>query len=179
MSPGGYGPPGGGYDPPGGGYGPPGGGYGPPGGHGGGPPGYGPLGYGPQGYAAQGYGPQGYGHAPGVEFGPAQNAEIEGTATWARVLGIVGFVQAGYQLLSVNLIGAIISLVIALAFFKGGGSLRTVTQTQGQDVHHLISALGQFGSAFMVRIVLTAIGLGLMLLVGVGLLVVAIAFQSR
>jgi len=93
----------------------------------------------------------------GVEFGPSENAVIDTAATWSRGLGIVYFIQSVGQLLNLNIIGAPIYLFIGLGYWKGGTSLKHVTQTQGNDVQHLLTALDQFGSAFMIRIVCTII----------------------
>jgi hypothetical protein len=155
-------------------------GYGPPGW---GPPGYGPPGYGPPGHGMHGHPPgpmhggpmKGYG-APGVhhEFGPEENATIGSTGTWARALGIVGFIEAGFDLLNGNVFGAGIALGIGYTFFQAGQSMRNVVATQGHDVHHLMRALQQIGSAFQVRIVVMAIAAGLLLLVGLFGVVIAI-----
>jgi hypothetical protein len=157
--PGGYGGPPGGYGgPPGGGYGaPPGGGYGgPPGGYGGQPPG----GYGAPGMQAGFGGVKGGFGGPmggGVEFGPSENAVLDGAALWSKVLGVVYFVQSAGQLINLNIIAAPITFFMGLGYWKGGTSLKHVTQTQGNDVQHLMTALDQFGTTFMIRIVCTII----------------------
>lgn len=197
MSPGGHG--GGGY---GGGWGPAGGG--PPGGPaaagggwGAGHPGpgqpYGPHVGVPHGGVPHGGGmPHGSmpghhgsfgmvhgGHGSHHEFGVAENATIGSAATWAKALGVVGFVDVGLEALNLNIIGAAIALAIALAFWKAGSSLSSVVTTQGHDVPHLMHAVQQIGSAFHTRTIVTLIGAGLLLLVGVGMAVLAIVVATR
>lgn len=115
-----------------------------------------------------------HGHGTHHEFGPAENATIGSTGTWAKALGVIGFVDAGLEVLNLNLVGAGIAFAIALAFWKAGSSLTTVVATQGHDVHHLMQAVQQIGSAFYTRIVVTLLAVGLVAIVAVGLVVVAI-----
>lgn len=178
QPPGGYGQPPGGYgQPPGGAYGPPpGGGYGqPPGGYGqptGQPPGYGPGAQGPApGHpGAMGFAPthpMGQGMSGGVEFGAGENKVMEETAKWAKGVGFIQFVQAMLQLANFSVFSLIaipVYCCIGLGFTKGGSSLQAVSRTQGNDVPHLMTALDQFGSAFLIRIVCTCLFAGLILI---------------
>jgi hypothetical protein len=134
-------------------------------------------GHGPPMHGApmMGYGPPPTQH----EFGPAENATIGSTGTWARALGIVGFVEAGFDMLNGNIIGAGIALGIGYSFHQAGQSMRNVVATQGHDVHHLMKALQQVGSAFQVRIVMMAIVAAVMLLIGVGGAVIAVVVATR
>jgi hypothetical protein len=132
----------------------------------------------PHGYPQQPHNPQqpqGYIHpqafAQGAamqqsspyEFGPNEDAEIGKTAMWAKAIGALGFVNAASQLLGGSLMGAIIAGAIGLLFFKGGTALASVVQTRGHDVHHVVSALDQFGQAFLARFIILVLTLVLAL----------------
>lgn len=160
MSPGGHGP------------------YGPHGGHGG-HGGYGGVPHGGVPGHHGGFGMVHGGHGSHHEFGPAENATIGSAATWAKALGVVGFVDVGLDALNLNVVGAAIAFAIALAFWKAGSSLSSVVTTQGHDVPHLMQAVQQIGSAFHTRTIVTLIGAGLLLLVGMGMAVLAIVVATR
>ena len=171
---GGWGPP------PGGGYGPPGGGGGQPPGAPGGPPGYGapPPGapYGgpaPYGAPAQFGGPPGAGAYGAYEFNETENAVIDKTAGRAKLWGIISTVVGAMQLLAScgafanpslagQLPGGIIALVVGIAFIGVGNSLKSVVQTQGNDLAHMMQALEKLGGAFLVQIIATVIGIVLL-----------------
>jgi hypothetical protein len=115
------------------------------------------------------------------EFDHAQNQQIGRTGLWARTLGIVLIAQGAVGLLDIttNAIGSIIGLAIALAiglaFFKGGGALQRVVDTEGLDMPHMLESLSEVTRAFTIRIVLVLIGLGFVLLALLFLLLVAAA----
>lgn len=164
-----------------GGWGPPpGGGYGPPGGGGyGAPPGGGPTGYGaPPPYG--GGGPQmgqmgqmggmpgpGMGMSPGqfgsYEFNDFENSIIDKAAGRAKLWGIISTVVGAAQLLGscgmfVNpreyaswLPSGIIAIVVGITFMGVGNSLKSVVQTQGNDMMHMMQALQKLGSAFLIQ----------------------------
>lgn len=136
-------------------------------------PGHVPLGMHP-GAPGPGAGPVGW-QPSGYEFTPAQDAIIGKAATWARWLGIVMFIEAGLQLVNINLIGVVIHGAIGYFFWKGGTSLQSVVDTQGHDIAHLMSALEQVGHALLIRLILLAVLAGLMLLVVVGVMVAFLA----
>jgi hypothetical protein len=115
------------------------------------------------------------------EFDHAQNQQIGRTGLWARTLGIVLIAQGAVGLLDIttNAIGSIIGLAIALAiglaFFKGGGALQRVVDTEGLDMPHMLESLSEVTRAFTIRIVLVLIGLGFVLLALLFVLLVAAA----
>ena len=186
---GGYGPPGGG-----GGYGAPPPGGAPPGAPGG-PPGYGAPppgagGYAPQNpYGQQQGGPQ-MGGMPGggmpmgmnpaqfgnYEFNDFENSIIDKTASRAKLWGIISTAIGGLQLLgscgmvanasyATYLPSGIIALVVGITFIGVGNSLKSVVQTQGNDMMHMMQALQKLGSAFMIQIIATIIGIVLVALI--------------
>ena len=201
---GGWGPPpGGGYGPPGGGgYGAPPPGGAPPGAPGG-PPGYGQPppggGYAPQNpYGQQQGGPQmgqmGGGMPMGMnpaqfgnyEFNDFENSIIDKTAGRAKLWGIISTVIGGLQLVgscgmvanasyATYLPSGIIALVVGITFIGVGNSLKSVVQTQGNDMMHMMQALQKLGSAFMIQIIATIIGIVLVALIMVLAMFVLVA----
>ena len=207
---GGWGPPpGGGYGPPGGGgYGapPPGAPGAPPPGAPGGPPGYGapPPGGGyapPNPYGAPQGGPQ-MGGMPGMgmpmgaqfgnyEFNDFENQIIDKTAGRAKLWGIISTVIGALQLVgscgmvanasyATYLPSGIIALVVGITFIGVGNSLKSVVQTQGNDMMHMMQAMQKLGSAFMIQIIATIIGIVLVALIMVlAMFVLVAAAASR
>lgn len=202
---GGWGPPpGGGYGPPGGGgYGAPPPGGAPPGAPGG-PPGYGappqPGGYAPPNPYGGG-GPQmgqmgggmpgmGMGMSPqqfgNYEFNDFENSIIDKAAGRAKLWGIISTVIGGLQVLgSCGMVAnasyatwlpqGIIALVVGITFIGVGNSLKSVVQTQGNDLMHMMQALQKLGSAFMIQIIATIIGIVLVALIMVLAMFVLVA----
>jgi hypothetical protein len=183
----------GGWQPPpggGGGYGQPpgapaGGGYGapPPGGP---PPGGAPGGYGAPpaqpGYGGAPYGGGAPGAPPapvqwgGYEFSEAENAVIAKTAGRAKLWGIISIVVGSLYTLSTcgafasptfltNLPSGVIGIVVGIFFVSVGNALNAVVQTQGNDIQHIMEALQKMGTAFLVQIITTLVGVGLAVLV--------------
>lgn len=202
---GGWGPPpGGGYGPPGGGgYGAPPPGGAPPGAPGG-PPGYGqpppgggyapPNPYGPQAGPQMGQmgGMPGMGGMPmgaqfgNYEFNDFENSIIDKTASRAKLWGIISTVIGGLQLIgscgmvanasyATYLPSGIIALVVGITFIGVGNSLKSVVQTQGNDMMHMMQALQKLGSAFMIQIIATIIGIVLVALIMVLAMFVLVA----
>lgn len=202
---GGWGPPpGGGYGPPGGGGGgygqpPPGAPPGAPPGGMGGPPGYGaPPGGGgyqpPNPYGAPQGGPQmgqmGMGAmAPqygNYEFNDFENSVIDKTAGRAKLWGIISSVIGALQLLgscgmvanpsfATYLPSGIIALVVGITFIGVGNSLKSVVQTQGNDMMHMMQAMQKIGSAFMIQIIATIVGVVLLAIIMVLTMFVLVA----
>lgn len=126
-------------------------------------------GYGaPPGYGAQPYG----GHGGGYEFDHQQNATIDQAAFWARLLGIFLIITGAVAMLNCNVITFALDLAVGIAFLGGATAFKAVVNTQGNDVMHLMTALTKLGNAFKIRVIVTFIAVGLMLLVGAILLVV-------
>jgi hypothetical protein len=198
-------PPGGGYGPPGGGgYGAPPPGGAPPGAPGG-PPGYGAPppggGYPAQNpYGQQQGGPQmgQMGGMPGMgggmnpaqfgnyEFNEFENSIIDKTAGRAKLWGIISTVIGALQLLgscgmvanasyATYLPSGIIALVVGITFIGVGNSLKSVVQTQGNDMMHMMQAMQKLGSAFMIQIIATIIGIVLVALIMVLAMFVLVA----
>jgi hypothetical protein len=174
---GGYGPPGGGggYGAPPPGGAPP--GQPPPGA----PPGYGQPPPGAGGYAPQNpYGQQqgapqmgqmggmpGMGMPMGAQFGTYEfndfeNSIIDKSAGRAKLWGIISCVIGGLQILgscgmvsnpqyATYLPSGIIAIVVGITFIGVGNSLKSVVQTQGNDMMHMMQAVQKLGSAFLIQ----------------------------
>ena len=114
------------------------------------------------------------------EFDDQQNATISSAATWARVLGIVMIVVGVASLLNCNVVTLIIDLVVGINLLGGASSLSMVVNTQGNDIAHMMQALGKLGTAFKVRVIATLVGLVLIfLLIGAVFLLVLAGAASR
>ena len=129
--------------------------------------------YPPQGYA--GYPPAAQQWPPQYEFSEVENKTVERAAAWTKALAVLFFVQAGLQVINLNIIFIAIDIGIGIAFWRASKSLASVVETEGNDVKHLMDALKSLSGAFMIRLVLVAVGLGIALVVGliVGAVVLA------
>lgn len=170
----------GGWNPPPGGGG---GGYGPPGGYGQPPPGPGgAYGGSPYGAGSAPQAPPGAQPPPGMfpggpaspgygtyEFNAAENDVIARTAARAKLWGMISAVFGAFQLLgSCGMVAnaglamylplGIIGLVVGVTFMGVGSSLRSVVDTQGSDMPHMMQALQKLTQAFTVQIVATIVG---------------------
>jgi hypothetical protein len=116
------------------------------------------------------------------EFTEAENAIIDKTAGRAKTWGIISIVIGGLQLLaSLGAVanpsllgqapGGIVALVVGISFLGAGSSLKSVVQTQGNDIPHMMLALQKIGSAFFVQIIATIIGVVLL-----GIIMVLLVF---
>jgi hypothetical protein len=133
-------------------------------------PSYPPPGY--EGYPQQQAAPQ---WPAQYEFSEQENKTIERCAAWAKALAVLNYVMAGLQVINLNIVGIIINVGIGIAFWRASKSLADVVETQGNDVQHLMSSLKSISAALMIRLVLVAVGLGVVLLVG---LIVAVVFLA-
>lgn len=122
---------------------------------------------GPPGYGAQPYGGQGGGY----EFDQQQNAAIDQAAFWARLLGIFLIITGAVAMLNCNVVTFALDLAVGIAFLGGATAFKAVVNTQGNDVMHLMTALTKLGNAFKIRVIVTFIAVGLMLVIGAGLTV--------
>jgi hypothetical protein len=116
------------------------------------------------------------------EFTESENAVIDKTASRAKTWGIISIVIGALQLFaSLGAVvqptllgqapGGIVALVVGISFLGAGSSLKSVVQTQGNDIPHMMLALQKIGSAFFVQIIATIIGLVLL-----GLIMVLVIF---
>lgn len=109
------------------------------------------------------------------EFDETQNQTIASAALWARILGIVMIVVGVLSLVNCNVITLIINLIVGVNLLGGGSSLSMVVKTQGNDIAHMMQAIGKLGSAFKTRVIATLIGLVLVCLVFAVVFVLALA----
>jgi hypothetical protein len=103
------------------------------------------------------------------EFNDAENAIIDKTASRAKIVGTISAIIGVLQVLAscgmvanaslaAQLPTGIIALVVGITFVGVGNALKSVVQTQGNDLMHLMQALQKLGSAFMIQIVAWIIG---------------------
>lgn len=135
-------------------------------------------GYGPPPPGAYGQPPPGFGAPPGMgfaggfgsyEFNDLENSIIGKTAGRARTWGIISIVLGVLNVLLgflffvspgllVNLVSGIVSIVVGVTFLGAGNSLRSVVDTQGNDLQHMMQAMEKLASAFTVQIVAAIVG---------------------
>ena len=89
---------------------------------------------------------------PQYEFSGEQNTTLETVGRWAKALGILMFVQAGFAVFGSNHLGALVDIGLGLLLFGGGTSLGAVVTTQGNDVQHLMQALDKLSTLFAIRV---------------------------
>lgn len=102
------------------------------------------------------------------EFNDADNMVLGRTARWAMVLAWIMIVSSGLMVLASLLTdGAVavgtftvapIYLIIGLKVRSAAASMKSVIETTGADVTHLMEALEKLGSALMVMGVLFLLG---------------------
>jgi hypothetical protein len=183
----------GGWQPPpgGGGYGPPGGGAG----YGAPPPGGGA----PYGGAPQGFAPNPYAGAPppqmggmmspqygNYEFNEYENSIIDKCAARAKLWGIISTTIGALQVmgscgmiaspsLATYLPSGIVAIVVGVTFIGAGNSLKSVVQTQGNDMMHMMQAFQKMSTAFIIEIICAIVGFVLAVL---GVLLIMFVFVA-
>lgn len=112
----------------------------------------------------------------GYEFDSSEEGVIGDAARWvaiwawfAMIAGAIVALTGVFTLpggLGEVAIGAVY-LIIGFFFRGAGSSLKSVVETEGDDIAHLLSALDNVGSAFKIMVIVTAIGLILGIIAGV------------
>ncbi|MBS2012015.1 MAG: hypothetical protein JST00_03955 [Deltaproteobacteria bacterium] len=124
---------------------------------------------GPPGYPPPG-GPMGYEY----EFSDEENRGIASAAFWARLLAIFLIITGVASLVNCNIVAFGIDLGIGLTFLGAASSLTAVVNTQGNDIQHMMTALGKLGSAFKIRVFVTLAAVVLVFVIGLILTLVLI-----
>ena len=117
-------------------------------------------------------------HAQGpYEFGERENAVVGETATWVRYWSLIAIVGGVLMLIGgvftlgsggfVQLVLGAIYIFVGVTFKGSAAALRSVVETTGDDVGHLMTALDKLGTAFKVMVVAVAIGIALAVVAGV------------
>ena len=108
--------------------------------------------------------------AQGYEFTPSQNKVIRSTGSRVRVWGVFSLIGAGLTVLIgvallfagevagvvVGIIYGLLALIpifIGLNFVRAGRALGAVVGTEGSDIDHLMGAIQNLGTAFLIQIV--------------------------
>ena len=113
----------------------------------------------------------------GYEFTQLENQTIDKTATWCKYLAFIFFAQAALELIDLNVIGVGIDVAIGIAFFQGAKAMKSVVDTQGHDIPHMMEAMRKLATAVNIRIWVTIIAVVLIALVVIfaGAMVMALA----
>lgn len=109
-------------------------------------------------------------HAP-YEFGPEQNRVIERLSARIQGFGIVSIILGALSIIGGvvllfsspvvgigRAVGAIVPIVTGIIYTRGAAKLRDVVKTSGDDIGHLMAAMDELGKAFMIQLVMVAIG---------------------
>jgi hypothetical protein len=112
----------------------------------------------------------------GYEFKAHEDEVIGGTARWIGIFAWFGIVIGALLALAgiftfpagtANLIIGAVYVMIGMWFRDSARSLRSVVETEGDDIAHLLAALGKLRSAFMAMVVLIAAGVALGILAAI------------
>ena len=110
------------------------------------------------------------GGQPGYEFSQVENMTVAACGKGATILAIVLFVLAAGAVLSVcadplsGMVTLVERIVGGVFLLTAAQALKLVTQTQGNDIAHMMGALGKLRNMFLVRLIATGIGLILTLI---------------
>jgi len=122
-------------------------------------------------------------HAPndGYEFSGAQNNVFTSLASAMKFVGIVSTILGGLSLtpvlfspvtLLVNGPQAALLIVIGIWTTRASNSVQAIVDTQGNDIHHLMTAMDGLSKLYRLQRALMILGLVLMLIL-VAVLVVS------
>jgi hypothetical protein len=150
-----------------------------------GPGPYGSTAVSPHAAAPAPYAP--YGHVPGFagagasafgsyEFNAHENAILTKCAGRAKFAGIVSIVVGALSMMSscgafarpdmlMNLPSGIVGIVVGVMLLGVAGSLQSVTQTQGNDIPHLMAGLEKISAAWLTQAIAALVGLALTALI--------------
>ena len=108
------------------------------------------------------------GPPPAYEFTKTENATISRTATWAKAVAVMFFINTFVQVVNLNILSILVNLAIGITFWKGANLLDAVVDTEDDDVPNMLGALEQLQTAFTIRIIITAVAAAIGLVVGAG-----------
>lgn len=103
------------------------------------------------------------------EFNPIENAILAKTASRAKLWGVVSIVVGSLQLLSscgavknsalaTNLPLGIVGVIVGITFIGVGNSLKSVVETRGNDLMHMMLAMQKMSTAFVIQIICGIVG---------------------
>lgn len=104
----------------------------------------------------------------GYEFTTRQNETLGATARWVGIWAWFAIIAGALMILGgvltlpegiANLVLGGVYLFVGISFRGAAGSLRSVVETAGSDVEHLMSAMENLRKAFMIMVILTAVGI--------------------
>jgi hypothetical protein len=124
------------------------------------------------------------------EFGPAENIVIGDCGGRARVWGVLCILAGAVQLVAslLNIIGVlpgngaifslpagVFNILLGVYFTRAGGAMKSVVDTQGNDISLMMDSLRSLSRAFFVQIIATAVFILLVL----GVIGAMIAFAPK
>jgi hypothetical protein len=77
------------------------------------------------------------------EFNDLENSVINQAATWAMVLAILAFISALSSLPPLNRFGIFLHIANGFLFLSISRAFKGITTSEGNDVSHLMTALGK------------------------------------
>ena len=122
----------------------------------------------------------------GYEFTPAQNKVIRSTGSRVRIWGVFSLIGGGLTVLGavalfftgeaagvvVGIIWGVLALIpifIGLNFFRAGRALGAVVGTEGSDIDHLMGAIQNLGTAFLIQVVAAVLWVSLGILAAIAI----------
>lgn len=110
----------------------------------------------------------------GYEFSTVENETIGKAATWigfwswvAIIVGLVSGIGSVVSFDPGGIIMGVVYVVVGFYYRSAAASMRSVVETTGDDVAHLMTALDKLASAFKVMGVLVIIGVAAGLLAAI------------
>lgn len=119
-----------------------------------------------------------------IPFTPKAEASILELSKWMRISAVIGMVAAVAKVVIAlavrndigQLIGAVVTFLIALWSYQAGGAFAAVAKTDTADQRYLMEGFGLLRRVFLMQAVLVIIGLGVLLVALIG---TAIYLMSR
>lgn len=116
----------------------------------------------------------------GYEFTPAQNKVVQSTGSRVKIWGVFSLISGGLTVLGAvalfftgevagivaGIIYGLIALIpiyLGLNFVRAGRALGAVVETEGSDIDHLMGALQNLGTAFLIQVVCAVVWIGVII----------------
>ena len=119
-----------------------------------------------------------FGKEPGYEFSPEQNEVIAALASSMKFVGVISLLGGALLLVAGNVflakgdfsvfVQAVLALIIGGLTVHAAGAFRRIVDSRGNDIGHLMTALGALRMLYRLQVFLICIALGLVLLLLAG-----------
>ncbi len=104
------------------------------------------------------------------EFNDNENQTLSSAATWSMVVAILLILAGTLSLCGLSFVRSIGYIAMGVFLLLGANSLRTVVNTQGNDIKHVMDAVDALGRSLLVRSILAV--LMVLWMIGVNLFLV-------